>query len=166
MPSFQLASVADADFEAGRPFTHRFTIRSPRSADDVFAEIHGLTGKRPLHWCKGIRRITWTSDAPHGTGSTREVAVSSGLLLRERYFLWDEATRVTAFLVESTNLPLFRRFGERYTVTPTSDGGSEFVWEFVAEPRAPRRLQPLLLGFAKRVDFARLERDTRAYFAS
>lgn len=162
MPSFTLQPVADADFEVGQPFTHRFTVRTRRSAGEVFAELHG---ERPLHWCKGIRRITWTSPTPRAAGATRTVTLGNGLVVHERYFLWDEATRVTAFGVESANLPLFRRFGERYTVTPTADGGSEFLWEFVAEPKVPGPLQGAVLALVKRLDLARLERDTRAYFS-
>lgn len=164
MPSFSLQPVTDADFEVGRPFTHRFTVRTSRSADEVFGEIHGATGKRPLHWCTGIKRVTWTSPAPHGVGATREVAVSGGLVAQERYFVWDEATRVTAFSFVSANLPLFKRFGERYTVTPTAGGGSEFLWEFVVEPKVPGPLQGAVLALVKRLDLARLEKDTRAYF--
>ena len=161
MPSFSLQPVTDADFEVGRPFTHRFTVRTSRSADEVFREIHG---SRPLHWCRGIRRVTWKTPEPFGVGTEREVAIANGLVVQERYFLWDDATRVTAFTVESANLPLFRRFGERYTVTPTSDGGCEFLWEFVAEPKVPGPLQGAVLALVKRLDLARLEKDTRAYF--
>jgi hypothetical protein len=162
MPTFTLQSVADADFEVGQPFTHRFAVRTRRSADEVFAELHG---ERPLHWCKGIRRIVWTSAEPHGIGTTRTASLANGIVVHERYFLWDEATRVTAFAVESANLPLFRRFGERYTVTPTADGGSEFLWEFLVEPKVPGPLKGAVLALVKRLDLARLERDTRAYFS-
>ena len=162
MPTFTLRPVADADFEVGQPYTHRFTVRTRRSADEVFAELHG---DRPLHWCTGIRTVTWTSAAPHGVGATRTVALANGLSVDERYFLWDEATRVTAFAVVRANLPLFRRFGERYTVTPTADGGSEFLWEFVVEPKVPGLLKGAVLALVKRLDLARLERDTRAYFS-
>jgi hypothetical protein len=64
----------------------------------------------------------------------------------------------------ATNLPLFKRFGERYTVTPTAGGGSEFLWEFVAEPKGPAPLRTALFAVARKIDFAALERDTRAYF--
>ncbi|HSX66559.1 SRPBCC family protein [Nocardioides sp.] len=162
MRTFALQPVADRDFEVGQPFTHRFTVRTKRSASEVFAELHG---DRPLHWCKGIRRVTWTSPGPHAAGATRTVALANGLVVHERYFLWDDATRVTAFAVESANLPLFRRFGERYTVTPTADGGSEFLWEFLAEPKVPGPLKGAVLSLVKRLDLAKLERDTRAYFS-
>jgi hypothetical protein len=162
MPSFPLQPVADADFEVGQPFTHRFTVRTKRSASEVFEELHG---ERPLHWCRGLRRVTWKSPRPFGVGTLREVRAANGLLAQERYIVWDEATRVTAFTFVSTNLPLFKRFGERYTVTPTAGGGCEFLWEFVAEPKGPAPLQAALFAVARKIDFAALERDTRAYFS-
>jgi hypothetical protein len=158
--AFNLAPVTDADFDPSSPNYYRLVIEANRSAEDVWAELHGDS---PLSWCGGIKRVAWTSRRPHTIGATRTVSLANGLKLNERYFRWEEADAkyVNAFTVDRANLPLFRRFGERYTVVPKPIG-SELVWEFYAELRLPGKK---LFGFLVRRDFAKLGRDTTAHFA-
>jgi hypothetical protein len=160
VPTFTLSPVTDADFDPSSPGYHRLTIAANRPADEVWSALHGDS---PLFWCRGIKRAAWSSPRPHGVGATRTVTLSNGLKVDERYFRWEESDGVcvNAFTVERANLPLFRRFGERYTVTPKPIG-SELVWEFVAEPRLPGKKI-----FAKMLqrDLEKLASDTRKHFA-
>lgn len=157
---FALAPLEASDF-AG-PSVHRFTVRIAQDPAKVWDEVNGA---RPLRWCRALLNITWTSPAPHGVGTTRQALISNGLLIRERFILWEEtpSRRVNAFTVVAANLPLFRRFGERYTVVPTDDGGSEFTWELVAESRLPQAVQPIAARLLERT-VRGLERDTRRHF--
>lgn len=161
MPTFRLQPVTDADFRPGRPGYHAFTVSTRRPVEQVWHQLHA---DAPLHWCRGIADVGWTSTAPHGVGATRTVRLSSGVRVAERYFRWEEEPdeRVNAFSVESSNVPLFRRFGERYRVA-TSGAQTRFTWEFVIEPRVPAPLQPLARRAVLR-DLDRLRRDTAAHF--
>lgn len=161
MPTFSLQPVTDADFGPGRPGYHAFTVSTRRPVDEVWQELHGDDA---LHWCRGIARVRWTSPRPHGVGATRTVRLRTGAEVAERYYRWDERQdeRMNGFSVESANVPLFRRFGERYRVAPAGDR-TRFTWEFVIDPRAPAALQ----GLARRAvvrDLDRLRRDTAAHF--
>lgn len=157
---FKLQPVVEADFDNGGPNLHRATVTSPRPAAEVWSELHSET---PLHWCKGIKRVEWTSPAPRGVGATRQVTVANGLKVQERYFLWQEREDeyLNAFSVEEANLPLFNSFGERYRVVPTATG-SEFTWEFYAEPKGPGPARAVAHKLLAR-DVAAMERDCRAH---
>jgi hypothetical protein len=158
--SFALSPVTDADFTPSNPNYHRLVIPANRSAADVWADLHGDS---PLFWCRGIKRAGWTSPRPHGVGATRTVTLANGMKVDERYFRWEESddSYVNAFSVESSNLPLFRRFGERYTVVSRAIG-SELTWEFVAEPRLPGRA---ILAKVLAKDLQKLGRDTEKHFS-
>lgn len=158
--AFDLSPVTDADFDPSSPSYHRLVIPANRPAADVWAALHG---DAPLSWCRGIKRAVWTSARPHGVGATRTVTLANGLKVNERYFRWEESDElyVNAFSVESSNLPLFRRFGERYTVVPKAIG-SELTWEFVGEPRLPGK--KLFTKVLER-DLQKLGSDTEKHFA-
>ena len=97
-------------------------------------------------------------------GATRQVTLATGVRLNERYFHWSEAPTAfdDAFTVDSANAPLFRRFGERYTVAANGTG-SVFKWEFLIEPRVPAPLRPLARRLIRR-DVAQIRLDTTDRF--
>ncbi|MGH3714123.1 MAG: SRPBCC family protein [Micromonosporaceae bacterium] len=127
-------------------------------AEQVWA---GLTADRPLSWCRAITSARWTSPRPFGVGTTRSVKVAGLLRLRERYFRWEEGTRMS-FSVESTNLPAFRRFGEDYLVEPFSETRSRFTWVIAWEPLPLGRLGTPVNGLLMRSLFS----DTRRHFGT
>lgn len=161
MPTFRLQPVTDADFRPEWPGYHAFTVTTPRPVAQVWRDLHADDA---LHWCRGIADVAWTSPRPHGIGATRTVRLSTGARVAERYFRWEESPDecMNGFSVESANVPLFRRFGERYRVA-SAGARSRFTWEFVIEPRVPAALQPLARRAVLR-DLDRLHRDTTALF--
>lgn len=107
-------------------------FEAPRPAAEVWGE---LTGERPLHWCRLIQDVRWTSPRPFGTGTTREVKALWGAnLFRERYFRWEEGRRHSFYVLESS-APLAKRFAEDYLVEPTGEGSCRFTWTIAFEPQ-------------------------------
>ena len=86
----------------------------------------------PLHWCRMLK-IRWTSPRPFGVGTTRHVGVFGVLQADEHFFLWEEGVRF-AFHFTQANIPLYRRLGEYYELTPTGPNSCRFIWKIAAEP--------------------------------
>ena len=66
-----------------------------------------------------ITKVTWTSPAPFGLGTTRTVEGLSGAI-SEVFHEWVEGRRMAFYFAES-NLPV-RAFGESYDVEPAPGG--------------------------------------------
>ena len=131
MPWFSSEPVDESFFEtAPVRMSARFEVSRP--AAEVWGE---LTGERPLHWCRILQDVRWTSPRPLGVGTTREVKALWGAnLLREHYFRWEEGRQHSFYVVEST-APLAKRFAEDYLVEPTGEGSCRFTWKIVFEPQ-------------------------------
>ena len=135
--------------------SHSWLIAKP--ASEVWAE---LTSDTPLHWCKGLDKITWTSARPFGVGTTRRVhALYGAIRSDERYFIWEEGRR-QAFYFTGSNLPLFKSFAEDYLVEPEGDGSCRFTWTIALTPTALGKPG----GPLNKVIFGGLFRDTGRYF--
>lgn len=130
-PWFSCEPVDESFFESAPvKLTARFEV--PRPAAEVWGE---LTGDQPLHWCRILQEVSWTSPRPFGVGTTRFVKALWGAdLLREHYFRWDEGHRHSFYVVQSS-APLARRFAEDYLVEPTSEGSCRFTWLIAFEPK-------------------------------
>lgn len=76
-----------------------------------------------------ITKVTWTSPAPFGVGTTRTVEGPSGVI-SEVFHEWVEGHRMAFYFAESA-LPV-RAFGECYDVEP-APGGSMLAWRFRAD---------------------------------
>jgi hypothetical protein len=157
-PWFSLKPVDDTFFErAPVLLVGRFEVARP--AAEVWAE---LTSDDPLAWCTLIDRIEWTSEPPHGVGSTRTVHALKGLnLFREHFFRWEEGRRKSFYVTESS-APLVRRFAEDYLVESDGAAACVFTWTIAYEPSLLGRIgDPInrrLLGT--------VFTDTRKHFAS
>ncbi len=111
-------------FEVGRP------------AAEVWGE---LTAEHPLGWCRVLSDVSWTSERPFGVDTTRTATVLHGLIvLRERFFRWEEGRR-HSFEVLETNNPMIRRFAEDYLVEPAGEDACRFTWTVAVEPRTLAR---------------------------
>ncbi|MCW5252504.1 MULTISPECIES: SRPBCC family protein [unclassified Streptomyces] len=123
---------ADDSLFASAPLYHARSVEVPFSPEETWA---ALVGDGVSSWTKGMRQLTWTSPRPFGVGTTREIEMNSGLVLRERFYRWEEGTRKTFAAVEGTS-PIFRRLVEDYVVEP-SGSGSRFSWRWAAELNRP-----------------------------
>jgi hypothetical protein len=149
---------SDEDFLATAPQRYSYSMDLPAPPEKVWAV---LAGDEPMDFVRGLK-IRWTSPAPRGIGATRRANGAFGAIrLDERYFIWDDGKR-TAFTVESSNVPFFRRFAEDYIVEPTA-GGCRFTWVFAVEPRLPRPIAAAN-GSVQRGMFGQMARDLGKHF--
>ena len=103
----------------------------PRPAAAVWAD---LTSDTPLHWCRILNDVSWTSPRPFGVGTTREVKALHGAnKLREHYFLWEEGRRHCFYVVETT-APIITSLAEDYSVEPKGADACRFTWTIAARP--------------------------------
>ncbi|ORA62590.1 SRPBCC family protein [Mycobacteroides franklinii] len=160
MASFKLEPLVESDFSTS-DFVYTFSAPLAKDAATVWAE---LNGESPLHWCKAIKKISWTSPEPRGVGSTRTAQlVVPGTTLYERFILWEESPERyrNAFTVETATFPGTKRFGEYYEVVGTATG-SLFTWSFFIDPSLgfTQYLKPVI-----RRGLSGLMTDTQKHFA-
>jgi Polyketide cyclase / dehydrase and lipid transport len=111
---------------------HTRSVEVPYPAEQTWA---ALTGEGVPAWTKGMKRLTWTSPRPFGVGTTREIEMGGGFMLRERFFRWEEGHRKTFTGVADT-LGIFRRLVEDYVVEDTGRG-SRLSWRWAADLKRP-----------------------------
>ncbi|NEA98882.1 SRPBCC family protein [Streptomyces sp. SID13726] len=142
MPRFHPIEEVDDSYFTRAPLYLTRSVDVPYPAEETWAALTDDSG--PAHWTKGVKRLTWTSPRPFGPGTTREVELNGGLVLRERFFHWEEGRRKTFTGVEST-VRMFRHLVEDYVVESTPDG-SRLTWQWAAELHRPwSYFKPLLM---------------------
>ena len=95
-------------------------------------------------WAGAIRKVTWTSPKPFAVGTTRDVNIMGGLLVHERFFVWEPPRRM-AFYFVGTNKPAVASLAEYYELQPLDGGRTRFIWRVGYESRsAMRYVSPLL----------------------
>ena len=80
----------DASFLATAPKRFEDSWEIPLPAAAVWAD---LTSDTPLHWCRALTKITWTSARPFGVGTTRTAKVLGLIALQEEFIVWEEGRR-------------------------------------------------------------------------
>lgn len=130
---------------ACKPTDESFLTTAPRRFEDSWeiplpaaAVWADLTSDTPLHWCRALTNITWTSARPFGVGTTRTAKVLGLIALQEEFIVWEEGRR-KAFVGVRANLPLLARIAEDYVVEPTGDGSCRFTWTIAVEPSTAGR---------------------------
>lgn len=117
----ELAPV-DLEFTDHSPEQMKFEIVCFAPAERVFDV---LTGDREFfEWLAPLAECRWTTPAPHGVGSKRQIALDmlappghgradalTALLVRERFLAWERGKRFT-FAIEAVTIPLVRRMVE------------------------------------------------------
>ena len=130
-----------------RPETVAFTATAPVRAsavrevsgtpDEVFAVLADAEGW--TNWFPGLRSAGWTSQGPHGVGSTRTVTVGP-LQVEEEFIVWEPGRRF-GFTFTGTNLPGTRAGVELVELVPVDDGRRTRVsYTLSAEPVGLPRL--------------------------
>jgi uncharacterized protein YndB with AHSA1/START domain len=142
-----LAAADDAVFDSPGTRVYRFSRRLTVEHATIWAALTADASIGAWRMPPGLAiRSRWTSRRPFGIGTTREVTLPTNLILRERFYRWDDGTR-HAFFATAANRPGLRRFAEDYTVTPERDGASTFSWTVAVEPSpvGPRGLRPAIV---------------------
>lgn len=126
--------LAESDDEFLRTARFRFahTVDVPAPAERVWEAFSADDAL--VSWVGVITGVEWTSPRPFGVGTTRTVTIGRGAAaLRERFFRWDEGTRMT-FSAEAASRPGFRRFAEDVVLEPVS-GGTRLTWTFAFDAK-------------------------------
>ena len=122
---------ADADFFQSAPHVFTYQKRFAASPAQVWAQL--TSDASIAAWGPATKEVNWTSPRPFGIGTTRDVVAPGGATMRERFFRWEEGSRKSFGVYEST-LPLFKRFAGDYIVEP--DGADTlFTWVVAIEPK-------------------------------
>jgi len=153
MPTLQLT---DESFLTTAPSRFSETFEIARPAADVWAELINDT---PLDWCRALS-IKWTSPRPFGIGTTRTAKVLGALMVKERYFIWEEGHRKT-FCITESSLPVFNRVAEDYVVEPLAPDRSRFTWTLAMEPKGIAKIGP-----GNKLLVNSLFKDTRKHFSA
>jgi uncharacterized protein YndB with AHSA1/START domain len=128
---------ADLSFTSRFEFVNVVDVAAP--AERVFPL---LTGERFAEWLPDLKGWDWTSPAPHGVGSTREVRLAM-LSVKERILAWDEGRRF-AFTIEAITIPLVRRMTEDMRLEPRGADACTFHYVVRYEPsRIMRVIHPI-----------------------
>jgi Polyketide cyclase / dehydrase and lipid transport len=122
----------DLDFCERSP--HRMVTEAvlpldPGPAFDLIASDRELGA-----WLHDFVACRWTSDPPHGVGSTREVELRM-MRVRERFLAWDPGERLT-FTFTASTLPLMKRAVEDLRLTPLGPARTRLRWTVHYELRA------------------------------
>ncbi|WP_280397273.1 SRPBCC family protein [Nocardia carnea] len=129
MPTGFPLEPADDTFlnTTGRRYTHIVDI--PASRQQVWATL--TADDALVSWSPVITAARWTSPRPFGVGTTRQVTLGGALRLDERFYRWDENSRMT-FTVDAASVPGLRRFAEDLTLLPLGTA-TRLVWTFALE---------------------------------
>lgn len=122
-----------------RPVTPEFYDRAPTryrvervvaaTPDEVFTALADTPGWP--QWFPAIRAARWTSEPPHGVGSTRSVDVGP-ITFDEEFIVW-EPGRAWGFTIVGTTVPLARAAAELVELEP--DGtGTRVTYRMCVEP--------------------------------
>ena len=120
---------ADDDFLSSAPAITTQVLDVPVPAATLWAAL--AADDAVVSWGPGATACRWTGGKPYGVGTVREVTVARVVTVREHFYRWDEGTRMTFFVAESTR-PGIRRMAEDYVVEETATG-SRLTWTVAME---------------------------------
>jgi len=128
------------DFLGTAPFRFHNQARVPATPQQVFDVLADIDSWP--RWFKDFKGATWTSPAPYGVGSTRDVKLLP-LSVKERFLAWTPGERF-AFTMEAITLPLVSQLMEEWRLT--ADGAGTVVeWTVCYRPTLlTRALHPLV----------------------
>jgi polyketide cyclase/dehydrase/lipid transport protein len=153
--------AADEEFLTSAPhvFTYQKRFAAPPQA--VWAQL--TSDESIAAWGPAVKQLTWTSPRPFGVGTTRDVVAPGGATMRERFFRWEDGSR-KSFAVYESSIPAFNRFAEDYLVEP--DGNETlFTWTLAIEPKRAVALPVKLLAPVIKAAFGKMPSDGQRYWA-
>ena len=121
----------DASFFDTAPMRFRNTVELAARPADVFAIFED--GESWPRWFHGIHKVVWTSNKPHGVGTTRTVWLT-GVTVQERFFRWEQDRRFSFYLT-GHSMPLAHALAEDYLLDEVAAGKTRFTYSVAIEPR-------------------------------
>jgi uncharacterized protein YndB with AHSA1/START domain len=126
----------DMSYTLSSPFQFRNEAVIQAPPERVFEILS--TGEEQHKWFKDFVACRWTSAAPHGAGSTREIELKA-LTVKERFLAWDPGKRLS-FCIYACTLPLIAEMVEDMQLEPAEGGATRFRWTAHYTPTLPMRL--------------------------
>ena len=130
MPKLKKLTPVGLDFFETAPLRIRNSIVAECEPRDLMETIRGDTVW--TEWAAILRKVEWTSPKPYCQGSTRDVTLVAGLVIRELFFHWKDDERV-CFYVTASNAPSMRSFAEDYQIEPAGPGKTRLTWTLAAD---------------------------------
>ncbi len=130
MPKMRDHQAVDAAYARTGPNATVVRQSIPRSADKMWAALQTAEGWTPIDIV-----ASWTSDEPHGIGSTRRATGKAGLTIDEHVLIWREG-RSMGWRFDRSTLPV-AAFCEEFELNPTGNDFCEMVWYFALETPGP-----------------------------
>ncbi|MFO0586861.1 MAG: SRPBCC family protein [Polyangiaceae bacterium] len=150
-------------FTTSSPFHLSFDATAeapPKRVFEVLADDAAM--KKWFADCKDIR---WTSNAPYGVGSTREVQLKM-LSVKERFLAWEPGVRMT-FSIDAISIPLVKALVEDIQLEALGEKGTRIVWTVHYEPslvmRAAHPVAKMIFGKMWRASLAGLVKYADAH---
>jgi hypothetical protein len=156
---------AEPGFFESAPHVFRYQKRFPAPPARVWESL--ASDESLAAWGPSVSSVKWLAPRPFGVGTTREVALTAGVVrVRERYSRWDEGSGY-AFSVYESTVPFFRHFAEDYVLAPDGADGQAtlFTWTVAIEAKPAFALPVRLLAPVLKVAFGRTATDGQRYFA-
>jgi hypothetical protein len=142
--------AADVDYARTSPFRLNYEAEVRATPERVF-EVFTADDMKP--WFADLKSMRWTSNAPHGEGSTRIVTMKM-IAVKERFLVWRPGERVT-FGIEACTLPLAKRMMEDFRIHPVGKASARIDYTIHYTPGLiVRALHPLV-----RAIFGKMFRD-------
>jgi polyketide cyclase/dehydrase/lipid transport protein len=121
----------DASFFDTAPMRFKNVVDLDARLAEVFAIFED--GESWPKWFSGMQKVVWTSNKPHGVGTTRTVWL--GLItLDERFFRWEQDRRFSFYLT-GHSMPLAHALAEDYLLEEFVPGKTRFTYSVAIEPR-------------------------------
>lgn len=133
--------VQDLSFTRTAPFKFENEAVLDAPPERVFEVL--ATGENQRTWFKDFVGIRWTTPAPHGVGSDRDVELKV-VTVAEHFLAWEPGKRLT-FTIKSMTLPLVEAMVEDMVLEPISGDRTRFIWRAHYRPRSfMRPFHPIL----------------------
>lgn len=129
MPRCRPETIAFTSTAPLRATVTRELGASPAHVFDVLAD----TASWP-RWFPGLDAAAWTSAAPHGLGSTRQVRLGP-LRVDEEFIVWEPGERF-GFTFTEVNLPGTRAGVELVELVAVREARTRVAYTIALEPRA------------------------------
>jgi uncharacterized protein YndB with AHSA1/START domain len=132
----------DESFIQSAPFRFSNSVDLAITPEQLF-EVLADADSWP-QWAKVITKVTWTSPAPYGVGTTRVVDMRGGLTGDEEFLAWEPYSYL-AFRFNSCSNKAVAAFAEEYRVVETP-GGCRLTWTMAQKPTGSARWGLVLGG--------------------
>ena len=147
------------NFVENAPFVFRNSVDLAITPEQLF-EVLADAESWP-HWAPVITKVTWTSPAPRGVGTTRTVEMRGGIVADEEFVAWEPFTRM-AFRFNECSTKAVAAFAEDYLVE-VIPGGCRVTWTMAQKPAGAARLAMVVVGPLLNLGLRRFLKNLRRY---